>query len=269
MIARGLLLAAAVSMAVAAGAVGPVDSWPVGETWNFNSLTAIGGHAVTLMGNPKVVATADGDAVAFDGDGDRMVVETNPLGDAKAFTVEMIFNPGVSATATTAPRFMHIQNPADGSTGLMMELRMNDKKQWAFDGGLTTDMGARILFDANKLHPADQWTHVAVTFDGTTFKTFVGGTEELSGKAPYKTTVVNANAVVSVGARMNKVYWLLGMVRTMRITRAALDPKDFLSVHGVTFIAPKRVSARGEALEFFSASGRKVLRPSGIVFPFR
>jgi hypothetical protein len=232
---------------------------PVAETWNFNSLESIGGHPVTLMGNPKVVPTPDGDAVAFDGDGDRLLVGNDPLGDAKAFTVEMVFNPGSSSAATTAPRFMHIQNPANSSTGLMMELRVNDKGGWAFDGGLTTDMGARILFDASKTHPMNQWAHVAVSFDGTVFKTFVNGVEELKGNAPYKTVVVDAGAVVSVGARMNKIYWLLGMVRTMRITRAALDPKDFMSIHGAVSIKPLRADTpfRG-GLRIFTLAGRSV-----------
>jgi hypothetical protein len=208
---------------------------PGAETWNFNSIESIGGHKVTVMGTPKVVQTEHGDAMAFDGDGDRLLVEGSPIGDATAFTAEVVFNPRSTGSATDAPRFLHIEDPSDAQhTRLMMELRFNAKGEWAYDGGMTTDIGYLVLFDAALSHPGNEWARVAVSYDGATMKTFVNGKQELQGKIAFKNKVVSASAVASVAARMTKQYWLLGMIKTVRVTHAALEPKDFLTLDGTS-----------------------------------
>lgn len=57
------------------------------ETWHIDNLESIGGHEVTVVGDPEVVETDIGQAVRFDGDGDLLLVDNNPVGNANTFTV--------------------------------------------------------------------------------------------------------------------------------------------------------------------------------------
>ena len=61
------------------------------EVWELKSLKKIGGHPVQVFGDPKIVKTKRGRAIKFDGIDDRLLVDNNPLGDAKEFTIEVIF----------------------------------------------------------------------------------------------------------------------------------------------------------------------------------
>ncbi len=81
------------------------------ETWKIDNLELIGGHKVSVIGDPEVLITDMGKAVKFDGDGDLLLVDFNPIGDAAAFTVEVVFKPNASYPENIAPRFIHIQDP--------------------------------------------------------------------------------------------------------------------------------------------------------------
>jgi len=83
------------------------------ELWDISNLELIGGHSLTILGDPQVVATEIGDAVQFDGEGDRILVDFNPVMDAKEFTVELVFKPDACYPDNTDPRFVHIQDPDD------------------------------------------------------------------------------------------------------------------------------------------------------------
>lgn len=193
------------------------------ETWEFNSLERIGGHSVLPSGRPTILATERGTAISFDGVGDRLLVQGNPLKGARAFTVEVLFKPGAGINQANDPRFLHIQDPADSlAKRLMMEIRVNDRAEWVLDAFLLTDAGERVLLDMTKTHPTDEWAHAAVTYDGSILRTWVNGVEELSGPVTHKDFILNPGAVVSVGSRMNEVHRLFGTIKTLRFTHEAL-----------------------------------------------
>lgn len=248
---------------------------PAQVLWSFDSVERIGGHAVAVSGNPKVVATEHGPAVAFDGDGDRLLVKGNPFGEAKAYTLEVVFKPKSEKAANDAPRFLHIEVPGQPKR-VIFELRFNSRREWAFDAGMTTDAGYLVLFDADLAHKGDEWAHVASTFDGATMKSFVNHKQELSGRISTRTRVIEAAAVSSIGARMNEVYWMHGLIRAVRVTHAALDPVDFLPLPGGPIaIAPMPRASRFAALGpagapgalRFDAAGRLVAGPAHSTAP--
>jgi hypothetical protein len=111
----------------------------------------------------------------------------------------------------------------------MVEIRVNAQGQWSLDAMLKTDAGERALLDLSITHPTDQWAHAAVTYDGTTLRTYVNGQPELAGPISHLTTILAPTAITSLGSRMNKVHWLLGSIKLLRFTHAALEPKAFLS----------------------------------------
>ena len=61
-----------------------------------------------------------------------------------------------------------------------------------------------------------------------TFKTFVNGVEEVSGNVSFNKVLVNKTGKVSLGGRMDQRNYYCGLIKTLKVTRKALDPKDFI-----------------------------------------
>jgi len=212
------------------------------ELWDINSLTTIGGHTVTVDGNPVVVTDPQmGDAVKFDGNGDMLTVDAAPVGASTQFTVEVIFKPDAGAiNIANEPRFVCFWDPANASSGprMTIELRATAANAWYFDGFLKTDLSNLTLIDAAKTHPIGQWMHAAITYQNGTLSTYVNGVLELSGALNFTSKVLNPSGKVSVGARYNKTNWYSGLIKTIKVTQAALQPSEFI-VNTIPTYTPK------------------------------
>ncbi|MBN2697202.1 MAG: T9SS type A sorting domain-containing protein [Bacteroidales bacterium] len=201
------------------------------ELWDIDNLENIGGHSVEFLGNPEVVNTELGAAVEFDGDGDRLLVDANPIGESKEFTVEVIFWPKASYPANTEPRFIHIQDPDDPqSKRVMIELRLNESGACYLDGFMLTDIGNLALIDETLTHPTETWLHAAITYKEGVFKTYMEGMEELSGNVAFQNTILGSDGKTSIGSRMDARNWFNGRIKTLKVTRKALAPEEFLKV---------------------------------------
>jgi len=199
------------------------------EVWELNSLEKIGGHSVQVFGNPQIVNTEHGKAVKFNGVDDKLLVDNNPIGDAKEFTVEVIFKPDSAYDISRAPRFIHFQDPDDTlSKRVVIELRLTRQNEWYLDGFMLTDAGELPLTDRTLTHPVKEWAHAAVTYKDGTFRTFVNGIEELSGSVFFTEKLINKIGKVSIGGRMDNRNYYFGLIKTLKITRRALDPKEFV-----------------------------------------
>jgi hypothetical protein len=196
------------------------------EIWKFDSLTNINGYTVEQMGQPKVVTSSYGKAVSFDGDGDRLLVNANPLGDATEFTIEIMFKAHDVFPKNHEPRVFHIESPDNPARRITIELRLNDKKQWYFDAFIKSEKSQFTLIDPTKVHPVGEWAHAAMTYKDRQFISYVNGKKELSGEVDYLT--IPANAKTSVGARMNQIHWFNGDVLQVRVTKKSLLPSEFL-----------------------------------------
>lgn len=221
-----LLLLPATLVLVACAA--PVGVSTDSSVWNINSLSRIGGASAEVLGNPQVVNTVLGAAVRFDGDGDRLLVDANPLGDANEFTIEIIFNPADAYPNNLEPRFFHIESPDNPNRRVTIELRLNDKKQWYLDAYIKSEKSQFTLIDPTKVHPIGEWAHAAITFKNREFVSYVNGQQELVGQVDY--LPIASNAKTSIGARINQVHWFKGDIAQARITKRALSPAEFLQV---------------------------------------
>ena len=198
------------------------------EVWELNSLDKIGGHPVQVFGNPQIVNTEHGKAIKFNGINDKLLVDNNPIGDAKEFTVEVIFKPDPAFDISNEPRFIHIQDPDDSlSKRVLIELRLTRTKEWYLDGFMLTDAGEKTLVNKTLIHPAGEWVHAAVTYKDNIFKTFVNGVEELSGNVYFTEKLINKTGKTSIGGRMDNRNYYCGLIKSLKITRSALEPKDF------------------------------------------
>ena len=199
------------------------------ETWEIDNLKEIGGHGVTVYGDPEVVETEIGRAVYFDGDGDMLLVDRNPIGEAEDFTVEVVFKPTSSYPENITPRFIHIQDPDDeDQKRLMIELRINEHNQCYLDGYMHTDTMNLVLMDDKLLHPTNQWLHASITYENGVMTTYMNGNKQLSGQIGYSDIMINPIGKVAIGGRMNHIHWYNGLIKTLKVTHAALEPEDFL-----------------------------------------
>jgi hypothetical protein len=199
------------------------------QIWELNSLKKIGGHEVQVFGNPEVVKTDLGKAMKFDGVDDRILVDNNPISGAKEFTVEVIFKADAAYEVSNQPRFIHFQDPGDSlQKRVMVELRLTPDNKWYLDGYMETDAGNKTLVNRTLTHPLGNWDHVALTFNGNTFTTYVNGVKEMTGQVPWKNKLVNETGKVSVGGRMNEINYYKGFIKTLKVTQKALEPGQFM-----------------------------------------
>src|SRR5436190_21793461 len=90
------------------------------ELWTFDRLDRIGGHATSVLGNPRLVDTPVGKAVEFDGVDDALMVDVHPLAGAATFTWEAIFRPD---GGDQAQRWLHLQETGTDNR-MLFELRV-------------------------------------------------------------------------------------------------------------------------------------------------
>lgn len=202
------------------------------ENWNIDNLKRIGTHRAMIIGNPEVVDTDLGKAVRFDGDGDMLLIEANPIGEAKEFTVEVIFKPEGLYPTNKDPRFVHIQDPEDSlNKRVMIELRTTPGNQCYLDGFLLTDNDKLALIDSSLIHSSQIWHHAALTYKEGILKTYMDGIEELSGSVAFKDHILGKEGQTCLGARMDQRNWFTGLIRTLKVTHKALDPSEFLEIY--------------------------------------
>jgi hypothetical protein len=182
--------------------------------WNLNSLKTIGGNSLDIIGSPKV---SDDNAIEFDGIDDGILVHNNPIKDAKAFSIEVVFKPYDAYPKNIEQRFLHIQDPNNKNRRLLIELRLNSKKQWYPDLYMKSDDKSLTLVDSTKTHPVNEWATIKLDYRNNQMKGYVNDVEELSGEIEY--FPVGDSAKVSLGTRMDKRSWFNGSIKSVKFNR--------------------------------------------------
>jgi hypothetical protein len=147
------------------------------ETWKIDNLKKIGGDSLTITGQPRVTKDTTGKAISFDGKGDGLLVNRNPIEGARVFTIEAIFRP--EAGGDFEQRWLHIQDDKIDDRALL-ELRATGN-EWFLDTFIKSGENRLALFAEKFKHPIGPWYHVALVFDGVTMRHYVDGQEEMSG----------------------------------------------------------------------------------------
>ncbi|AWB69185.1 hypothetical protein C2869_22040 (plasmid) [Saccharobesus litoralis] len=197
------------------------------EDWNLTTATFNKQLNIAVEGQPLVIDTPVGTALQFDGNDDRLVVENNPIIDAKEFTIEAIVHPNNAYPLNNAPRFLHIESPENPDRRVTMEMRLNQHQEWYLDAFIKSEDGKLTLVNETLVHPVNQWFHVAITYKNQQFTTYVNGNKELEGIITYKP--IAKSAQTSIGARLNSIHWFDGAIAKIRFTHKAIDPTEFIN----------------------------------------
>lgn len=196
--------------------------------WHFDNLKQIGGHAVEVVGCPKMIETPAGKAIQFNGSTDVIYLPVHPLAGAATFTWEVVFRPD---GGQEEQRFFHLQehNAATGKDGdgrMLFEIRVIDN-QWCLDGFVKSGENGLTLIDRSKLFPIGRWYRATLVYDGTTLRAYVGEALQGEGALVFKP---QSQGHTSVGMRINRVTPFHGAVLMARMTPSALDPSQFLAL---------------------------------------
>lgn len=193
------------------------------ETWTFDNFDRIGKLRPKVLGEPRVEMTPVGKAMVFDGVDDALYLGSHPLAGAAQFTAEAIFRPDGGASEQ---RWLHLaSDDPTGMTRMLFEIRVVGDF-WYLDSFVKGHGYSQVLIDPAKLHPVDRWYHVAQTFDGTTYRSYVDGVLECEARLEGFVPQMVGNT--SVGVRYNRVNYFHGAVRQARFTDRALSPSRFL-----------------------------------------
>jgi len=187
----------------------------------LDSLDEISGHRPEILGMPKIIDSDQGRAIEFDGIGDALVLDVNPLAGFEAFTLEVVFRP--DAGGSPEQRFVHLQEEDEHRA--LIETRLTGDGQWFLDTFLKSGESECTLYAEDHLHPVGKWFHAALVYRDGLMRHYVDGLKELEG--PVEFAPMRAGQT-SVGSRLNRVYWYKGAVRALAATGAALEPADFV-----------------------------------------
>jgi hypothetical protein len=187
---------------------------PDATLWTLDNVKKIGGFTPEVLGSPQIISSASGSAMQFDGKADGIVLPVNPVQGWKEFTIEVLLKPDAGGPAEQ--RFLHVQDQA--SDRGLLELRMTDKG-WSLDAFLLSGTNQRVLSDLTKLHPADQWTWVAMVYGNGKLASYVDGKKELDGDLAIPPM---GRGAISLGVRQNKISWFKGQIRQVRFSPVAL-----------------------------------------------
>lgn len=188
--------------------------------WRLDNLEKIGGHTVTVEGEPTVIDTANGKAIEFDGVDDGIFLDLHPLAGMSTFTVEIIFKP--YSGGAEEQRFFHMQEEPSEER-VMFETRLVDGNRWFLDTFIFSGDQKIPLYAADNKHPLDNWYHAAIVVDGESFKHYVDCELELTEDIRFEP---QNSGRTSLGVRINKVNWYKGAIRTVRFTPRALAAEE-------------------------------------------
>lgn len=188
--------------------------------WPVNSTGAVGGHTPRVLGAPRVVDSAHGKAVSFDGVDDGLIVPANPLAGLGSFTIEVLFLPEAGGPAEQ--RFLHVED--ESGARALIETRLTTDGRWALDTFLMNGPNRLPLLDRTLLHPTGAWAWAALRYDGRMMSSYVNGKKELEG--PIAFPPMQKGGRTSLGVRLNEVYWFKGAISEVRFHPRALAAED-------------------------------------------
>jgi hypothetical protein len=187
------------------------------KIWPLRDVTKIAGHATEVVGTPRAIASGPESAIVFDGKGDGVFVDHNPIAGWPVFTIQARFKP--DGAGGEEQRFLHIEDVSKHR--VLLETRVLPDRRWALDTFLFQDADHKLtLLDRKLLHPTDHWYWVALVYDGRKMSHYVNGVLELEGEVHFPPMSAGRT---SLGVRQNRVSWFKGVISEVRYAPQALS----------------------------------------------
>jgi hypothetical protein len=201
-----------------------VGQWKLDEGGGTTALDATGnGNDGTLEDDPTVVDGQFGQALAFEDSRVAIPASDSLTADLfqGSFTMSAWINPKRTGN-TWQQIFRAVTASATNDT-----LFINNDGRLSWRGTVGGSWAGGMCETASGVVPADQWTHVAVTGDGTNFRIYVNGA--LSQESAFQTTD-GSNTTYYIGgnpATIGESY--TGIVDDLRVYNHVLSQDDIRS----------------------------------------
>jgi glucose/arabinose dehydrogenase/PKD repeat protein len=178
------------------------------------------GNTANLANGVAWVPGVHGDAVSFDGVNDYITIPNSASTDisGNALTLSMWINPRAltSGDSVVLGKFW---NTTMTSPFYQYGLELGGGNRTDFFVG--TPEGPRIAFGGTIL-PFDEWTHLAITFDGAQVRTYVNG--NLVNTQALSATITARGNPMHIGADASVAQFHRGMLDDLRIYDRVLTP---------------------------------------------
>ncbi|MGB2865960.1 MAG: LamG domain-containing protein [Sedimentisphaerales bacterium] len=202
-----------------------VGQWKLDEGSGTTALDATGnGNNGTLEDDPTVVDGQFGQALAFDNSRVTIGASDSLTADLfqGSFTLSAWINP--TRTGNTWQQIFRAWREAGNSNDTLF---INNDGRLSWRGLVGGAWAGGMCETAAGVVPADQWTHAAVTGDGTNFRIYVNGA--LSQESAFQTTD-GSNATYYIGGdpgTAGESY--MGMVDDLRVYNHVLSEDEIRS----------------------------------------
>jgi chitodextrinase len=174
------------------------------------------GNTGTIAGATWSSAGKNGGALSFDGSGDMVTVAGSPSLDVNA---------AVTLEAWVRPTTLG----GDWRTVLVKERPGHlNYALYAHDGGPGpsghVNVGGSDRFSAAPPVPANAWTHLATTYDGTSLKLYVNGV--VATTLAVGGPIATATNPLRIGGNSVWGEWFSGLIDDVRVYNRALSPSE-------------------------------------------
>jgi len=170
----------------------------------------------------------------FNGSGDGIQLGCHPLEGAREFTIEALFRPD---GGNFQQRWLHLEavgNPSDevgtSASRILFEIRVRGNT-WYSDAFIHGENTHKALMEPSDMWPVGRWHHVAQTYDGTTFSSYVNGRLQSSAAIAFLPQGAGRS---SVGMRLNRVNFFRGAIGSIVFSRKAFLPSQFSLLEKIT-----------------------------------
>jgi hypothetical protein len=197
---------------------GLVGYWPFDEGAGKETADASGnGHDGSFVGDPEWVDGKFGKALKFDGQSSYVLIpHADDISPTEEITLASWFKPGVTINANNDLRLMSKNNDI---------FLLFNYEQLGNLGFLIKDSGGtnHVVHSITNEWAADEWYHVAGTYDGKELKIYING--ELEATAAYAGAAGTSKLDMWVGADDLPAYFD-GAVDEVRLYSATLGDAD-------------------------------------------
>jgi len=216
---------------------GRVGAWGFDEGSGTNVADSSGNSNTGTVTNATWAAAGKfGKALTFNGSNAYVSIPDSPSLDlTTGLTVEGWVNPSVSGGGFRT--LLVKERPGDLVYGLYANSDSNRPQSQVTVGGTAK------LLDGTAAIPTGTWTHVAFTYDGTTERLFVNGTQ-VSSVAVSGGAILTSNNPVKIGGNAIWGEWFNGMIDEVRVYNRALSAAE-ITTDMNTPIAPTDTTPPG------------------------
>jgi hypothetical protein len=196
---------------------GLVAAYTFSEGTGTTTADASGGGNTGMLSGPSWTTSGRfGSALQFDGVNDLVTIaDAASLDLSTGMTVEAWVNPDVLSGWRTVVL-------KEAPSGLAYALYANDNlPRWA---GYINTGGPDLSAKSSSALPLNVWSHVAVTYEGTTIRLYQNGTQVGTQAATGR--IIATSGVLRIGGNTVWPEWFAGRIDEVRIYNRALTPAE-------------------------------------------